>query len=92
MGEDLAAVRNPNERASIIALQRLANRNVTPRGTISGSCALVLSRVRFDSRLAAEGGFMRVWRIHALGEQLHLNDVEVLEVRPGSVLVRVENP
>lgn len=33
---------------------------------------------------------MKAWQIDRLGGQLRLNDIAVPEVRPGSVLVRVE--
>src|SRR5260370_9598881 len=33
---------------------------------------------------------MKAWQIDRLGGQLRLNDIPVPEVRPGSVLVRVE--
>ena len=33
---------------------------------------------------------MKAWQIDRLGGQLRLNNIEVPEVRPGSVLVRVE--
>jgi alcohol dehydrogenase len=33
---------------------------------------------------------MKAWQIDRLGGQLHLNNIEVPEVRSGSVLVRVE--